>query len=47
MVLTLDATWDTATVLTCPEAIQVGQAILKAAQVPQDKLQQIAQILHD
>lgn len=29
--LTLDATMITATVLTCPDAIEMGQAILKAA----------------
>ena len=32
VVLTLDATMKTATVLTCPEAIEVAQAILAAAQ---------------
>ena len=31
VVLTLDATITTATVLTCPEAIEVAQAILAAA----------------
>jgi hypothetical protein len=32
VVLTLDATMTTATVLTCPEAREVAQAILAAAQ---------------
>jgi hypothetical protein len=32
VVLTLDATMKTATVLTCPEAIEVAEAILAAAQ---------------
>lgn len=31
VVLTLDATMTTATVLTCPEAVEVAQAILAAA----------------
>ncbi len=31
VVVTLDATMNTATVLTCPEAIEVGRAILEAA----------------
>ncbi|MGH3885246.1 MAG: hypothetical protein ACRDSZ_01545 [Pseudonocardiaceae bacterium] len=31
VVVTLDATMTTATVLTCPEAIEVAQAILAAA----------------
>ncbi len=31
VVLTLDATMTTATILTCPEAIEVAQAILAAA----------------
>jgi hypothetical protein len=31
VVLTLDATMTTATILTCPEAIEVAQAILVAA----------------
>ncbi len=31
VVLTLDATMSTATVLTCPEAVEVAQAILAAA----------------
>jgi hypothetical protein len=31
LVLTLDATMNTATVLTCPQAIEVAQAILAAA----------------
>jgi hypothetical protein len=31
MVLTLDATMTTATVLTCAEAVEVAQAILTAA----------------
>ena len=31
VVLTLDATMKTATILTCPEAIEVAQAILTAA----------------
>jgi hypothetical protein len=31
VVLTLDATMTTATVLTCPEAIEVAEAILAAA----------------
>lgn len=31
VVLTLDATMTTATVLTCPEARELGQAILDAA----------------
>jgi hypothetical protein len=31
VVLTLDATMTTATVLTCPEAVEVAQAILGAA----------------
>jgi hypothetical protein len=31
VVLTLDATMTTATMLTCPEAIEVAQAILTAA----------------
>ncbi len=33
VVLTLDATMTTATVLTCPEAGEVARAILAAAQV--------------
>jgi hypothetical protein len=32
VVLTLDATMKTATVLTCSEAVEVAQAILAAAQ---------------
>ena len=31
VVLTLDATMTTATILTCPEAVEVAQAILAAA----------------
>jgi hypothetical protein len=31
LVLTLDATMNTATVLTCPQAVEVAQAILAAA----------------
>jgi hypothetical protein len=31
VVLTVDATMKTATVLTCPEAIEVAEAILEAA----------------
>jgi hypothetical protein len=31
VVLTLDATMTTATVLTCPEAVEVAEAILAAA----------------
>lgn len=31
VVLTLDATMTTATILTCPEALEVAQAILAAA----------------
>jgi hypothetical protein len=31
VVLTLDATMTTATILTCPEAIEVAEAILAAA----------------
>ena len=31
VVLTLDATMHTATILTCPEAVEVAQAILAAA----------------
>ena len=32
VVVTLDATMTTVTVLTCPEAVEVAQAILAAAQ---------------
>jgi hypothetical protein len=32
VVVTLDVTMTTATVLTCPEAVEVAQAILAAAQ---------------
>jgi hypothetical protein len=32
VVLTLDATMNTATVLTCAQAVEMGQAILQAAQ---------------
>ena len=34
VVLTLDATWDTATVLTLAEAIELGQRIHAAAKCP-------------
>lgn len=33
VVISLDATWNTATVLTCPEAGEVANAILRAARL--------------